>query len=92
MTDFKIQKFPFTRIATIDIGDLGKRKHHVVGLIELDVTKSREKIREYNRNNNSNISFNAWLISVIGKTVKEHCTVASFKKGKNKVLKKRKAK
>lgn len=84
MTDFKIQKFPSTRIATIDVGEMGKRKHHISGLIELDVTTSREKIREYNKNNKPNISFNAWLISVICKTIKEHNTVASFRKGKNK--------
>jgi pyruvate/2-oxoglutarate dehydrogenase complex dihydrolipoamide acyltransferase (E2) component len=86
MAKYKTQKFPKTRIATIDICEIGKRKHHVTGLIELDVSKSREKIREYNRNNNEKISFNAWLIKVISYTINKYETSSAYLKGKNKLI------
>ncbi len=86
MTKYKIQKFPDSRLATIDICEIGKRKHHVTGLIELDISKSREKIRNYNKKNINKISFNAWLISVISRTIKKYETASSYLTGKNKLI------
>ena len=86
MAKHTIYKFPKSRIATIDICEIGKRKHHVTGLIEVDVTKSREAIREYNRKNKNKISFNAWMIYVICNTIKSHKTAAAYLKGKNRLM------
>lgn len=86
MNEYKIQKFPYSRIATIDVYEIGKRKHHVSALIELDVTKSREKIKHYNRGRNNKISFTAWLISTISHSIKNYETASSYLIGKNKLM------
>ncbi|MCF8364552.1 MAG: 2-oxo acid dehydrogenase subunit E2 [Bacteroidales bacterium] len=86
MSNFQVQKFPDSRITTIDIVDVGKRKHHIAGMIALDVTQSRLKIRDYNKSNVSKISFNGWLIHVIASTIKKHETPAAYLKGKNKLM------
>ena len=86
MKDYKIRAFPDARIATIDLCEIGNQKHHVAGLVEFDVTLSRRKIREYNRTHANRISFTAWLISVIGITVKKYDTSSSFLFGKNKLI------
>lgn len=86
MPNFKINRFPDSRIASIDICERGKQKHHVTGLVEFDVTESRKKIRDYNRTHDNKISFNAWLLSVIGLTVKKHETTGSYLIGKNKQI------
>ncbi len=99
MAKYKIRKFPESRLATVDICEVGKSKHHVTGLIELDVTESRRMIREYNRENSeycreigennqadSKISFLAWMISVIGHTIKHHEDVSSFLKGRGRLM------
>jgi len=86
MTNYKIHRFPKSRIATIDICEIGKRKHHVTGLIELDISKSRGKIREYNKCHINKISFLAWIISVISYTLKEYENISSYLKGKNKQI------
>jgi pyruvate/2-oxoglutarate dehydrogenase complex dihydrolipoamide acyltransferase (E2) component len=86
MSNYKIQQFSTSRIATIDVCEMGKRKHHVTGLIELDVTESRQKIRLYNKGHQEKISFTAWLISVVGRSVKQYEASASFLKGKNKQI------
>jgi pyruvate/2-oxoglutarate dehydrogenase complex dihydrolipoamide acyltransferase (E2) component len=85
MTHSKTIRFPKSRIATIDVCEAGKHKHHVAAMIELDVTESREKLR-ISRREKSKISFNAWLISTIGKTVHQHELTAAFLKGKRKVV------
>ncbi len=86
MTNHRIETFPASRIATIDIGGIGKRKHHVTGLIELDVTAVRKQIRDYNRNHPEKVSFNAWLISVIARTLKNHDAAGAFLKGRRKLV------
>lgn len=51
MANYKIQKSPAPRIASIDVREIGKHKHHITALLEFDVTESRVKIREYNKIN-----------------------------------------
>ncbi len=84
MTTYKIQQFPRSRIASIDVCEIGKQKHHVTGFLEFDVSESRTKIRAYNKSNPFKISFNAWLISVIACTLKNYETLSSYLIGKNK--------
>lgn len=86
MTNYKIQEFPDSRIASIDVCETGKHKHHIAGLLEFDVTESRRKIRAHNRMNPRKISFNAWLINVIGSTIKKHETASAYLVGKKRVI------
>ena len=83
MTDSKTKVFPKSRIATNDVCAVGLKKHHVVALLEVDVTESRNKIRVHKQNKES-ISFSAWLIKVISTTIKDYEEVASYLKGKRK--------
>lgn len=86
MTNYRILQFPDSRIASIDICEMGKQKHHVAGLLTFDVTDSRKKIRDYNKAHSDKISFNAWLINVIGATIKQHETAASYLISRNKQI------
>lgn len=86
MTNYKLKTFPKSRIATIDIGEIGKRKHHVIGMFEMDVTLARQKIRAGNKEKTEKISFNAWMISVIAGSLKQYEDAASFLKGKKKLI------
>ena len=79
LSKHKTTRFPASRIASIDVCDIGKQKHHVSAMIELDVTESREKLRRHKINKNR-ISFTAWLIKVISLTIKEHQMIAAFLK------------
>lgn len=85
MAGYKIQKFPKTRIATIDVCEIGQHKHHITAMIEIDVTESRKKIKKY-KNAVNKISFTAWLIKVISITIKDYERVASYLHGNNKVI------
>ncbi|MFA5010788.1 MAG: 2-oxo acid dehydrogenase subunit E2 [Ignavibacteria bacterium] len=86
MTNFKIYRFPDSRVASIDVCEIGKQKHHITGLIEVDVTLSRKRIREYNNTHSNKISFNSWLINVIACTIKKYETSSSYLIGKNKQI------
>lgn len=85
MDDYKEQKFPKTRIATNDVCEIGKQKHHIAAILEIDVSDSREKIKKF-KNEISKISFTAWLIKAIGITIKDYENVAAYLKGKSKII------
>lgn len=82
MTQTRIMQFPASRIATIDMGRVARNKHHVSALIELDVTNSRAKLKQRNKNAEDKISFTAWLVAVIGRTLQQYETAASYRSGK----------
>ena len=83
--NYQFQKIVPTRIATFDIFDAGLRKHHVSALLEFDVTESRKKLREL-RKKGVNVSFNAWLIRVIGSVIGKHAEAAAFIFSKKKII------
>jgi pyruvate/2-oxoglutarate dehydrogenase complex dihydrolipoamide acyltransferase (E2) component len=85
MIKYRIENFLRTRIANIDVCNIGLKKHHVVAFIELDVTGVREKIRAHKRNKNR-ISFTAWMVKAISLSVKEVEQAAAYLKGKRKLI------
>lgn len=85
MEHFKTRQFPKSRLATIDICTIGRLKHHIPVMIELDVTDSRKKILAYRRAKGK-ISFTAWLIKAISLTIKENEAVAAMLNGKRKLV------
>jgi hypothetical protein len=50
----------------VDTGEQGLLRHHVKGLIELDVTKGRAYIRNYKKKTGETLSFTAWIMMCIG--------------------------
>lgn len=71
MTTFDIEEYPKSRLATCDVGVIGRKKHHIIGLLEIDVTNARRKIKE-NIRLGFKMSFTSWLIKVISSTIAEH--------------------
>ena len=82
--EYKIETFPLSRIATIDIGIASLKKHYVKALIELDVTEARKMIKK--KKLSEKISFNSWLIKCISHSVEECTQIHGIRKGKRKVV------
>lgn len=81
----KLRKFPRSRIATLDIGALGRRKHYIPALIEIDVTEGWEKMQQLKQSGHR-ISFTAWIIKVIVHTLQAYPEAAGYLKGKRQVV------
>jgi pyruvate/2-oxoglutarate dehydrogenase complex dihydrolipoamide acyltransferase (E2) component len=84
--NYQTVEFPRSRIATFDIGAIGKSKHYVSALLELNVTAAREKIRSARKARNERISFTAWLLKAIGETISRHKEVAAFRYRRRKLI------
>lgn len=85
---FKTVKFPRSRLATFDIGAVGKKKHYVTALLEFDVTETRKKLKIAKENDKGGpkVSFTGWLLKAVGEAVSRHKDVAAFRKGRRKTV------
>lgn len=83
--EYRIEEFPISRIATVDIGASGLKKHHIKALIELDVTEARKLIRR-KKKLLEKISFTSWFIKCISQAVEEFNQIHGIRKGKREVV------
>ncbi len=66
---YTVESFPRMRRFAIDAGRLGRRRHIVHGLLELDVTDVRRHIREHKIETGETLSFTAFVIACLAKAV-----------------------
>lgn len=82
---YNYHKIPLSRIATFDVYSIGMSRHHVSALLEFDVTESRKKLKE-SKKNGVKVTFNAWMVKLISKTIKRHPEAASYLISKRKLI------
>jgi len=78
---YEQREFPRSRTATLDTLDLGKKKHHIPILLELDVTVARDCIQSLKDKTGEGLSFTGWVVKCIGQAVSEHKHVHAMRKG-----------
>jgi pyruvate/2-oxoglutarate dehydrogenase complex dihydrolipoamide acyltransferase (E2) component len=83
--NYIFKRIPQSRIATFDIFSVGLLKHHVSALLEFDVTESRIRLREL-RKRGIPVSFNAWIIKVIGSILQNHPEASAYIYSKKKLI------
>jgi pyruvate/2-oxoglutarate dehydrogenase complex dihydrolipoamide acyltransferase (E2) component len=78
--------YPSSRQFTFDLGRIGRGKHHVHALLEVDITEARSKIKQH-RHAGRKASVMAWLIKVIADCVARHPPVSGINRPRsNKVV------
>jgi hypothetical protein len=83
--DYELLRFSESRRATMDTGRLGRDRHYMFGLLEVDVTRARRELRLLRRAGPP-VSFTAWMIKVIGDSVAEHPAVHASLYGRNQLV------
>lgn len=83
--DYREIFFPPSRISTMDICALGRKKHHIAGLLEIDVTDARAKFRQYKAQNGESLSFTAWAMHCVGAAAAEYPQVTAYLTGRRKM-------
>ncbi len=82
---YRTVAFPLSRRAILDSLEAGKRVHRVTALLEFDVTLAREKIRR-RKDKGEDLSFTAWLVSVVGKVMADNKAINAYRRGFSKVI------
>ncbi len=83
---YKIERIPPMRRFVIDAGYLGRRKHIVHGLIEVDVTDAREFIRKYERKIGETLSFTAFVTCCLSKAIEKHPHLHAYRDWRNRLV------
>ena len=83
---YSIERIPPMRRFAIDAGYLGRRRHIVHGLIEVDVTGAREFIQEYERKTGEKLSFTAFVICCLSKAIEEHPHAHAYRDWRNRLV------
>ena len=66
---YEVKPFPVSRRMIIDSGRAARRRHTIVGLVEVDVTEARRLIRAHKEKTGEALSFTAFIIACLGKAI-----------------------
>jgi pyruvate/2-oxoglutarate dehydrogenase complex dihydrolipoamide acyltransferase (E2) component len=69
---YRIDPIPRQRRFSLDAGRMGRKKHIVHGLAELDVTVARAWIQAYKEKTGERLSFTAFFINCLGEAISRH--------------------
>lgn len=75
---------PFRQLI-IDGLEVGRKKHYIKGFIEVDVTETRQAIRQYRRSRGNRLSFLAFFISCVVRALRDNPALNSGLK-RNKII------
>ncbi|MBC8262869.1 MAG: 2-oxo acid dehydrogenase subunit E2 [Anaerolineales bacterium] len=70
----------------LDAGYLGRRRHIVHGLLEVDVTRARQFIRQHKARTGEALSFTAFIITCLARAVDVHKTVHAYRNWRGKLV------
>jgi pyruvate/2-oxoglutarate dehydrogenase complex dihydrolipoamide acyltransferase (E2) component len=86
LTDYQVVAFSRERQVTVDGGRLAARKHTIHGLIEVDVTKPRQYMREHKARTGETLSFTAFAIACLGKAIDENKMMHAYRDWRNRLI------
>ena len=66
---FEVKPFPGERRDVVDALEVGVRRHMVHALLELDVTRARELIRERGASEGERLSFTAFIVASLARAI-----------------------
>jgi pyruvate/2-oxoglutarate dehydrogenase complex dihydrolipoamide acyltransferase (E2) component len=85
MKNFQLRSFPRSRIASFDVYAVGKQRHHVAAMLEVDVTDARQQLKAL-KAAGKKVSFTSWLLKVVADTVQEYPEAAAWLYSKRQLI------
>jgi pyruvate/2-oxoglutarate dehydrogenase complex dihydrolipoamide acyltransferase (E2) component len=83
---YKIVAFPRMRRLMITIGRVTSHKHTIRGLVEIDVTRARQLIREHKARTGEKLSFTAFLAVCVGHAVDMNKEVHAYRNWRSQLV------
>jgi pyruvate/2-oxoglutarate dehydrogenase complex dihydrolipoamide acyltransferase (E2) component len=84
--NFQTIPFPRMRRLMVDGGRIGRERHTVHGLFEVDVTLARQAIREHRARTGERLSFTAFVIACLGKAVDMNRHMHAYRNWRNQLV------
>jgi pyruvate/2-oxoglutarate dehydrogenase complex dihydrolipoamide acyltransferase (E2) component len=83
---YRVERIPAMRRFAFDAGYLGRRRHIVHGLIEVDVTDARELIRRHEEKTGEKLSLTAFIITCLSRAIEDHPHVHAYRDWRNRLI------
>ena len=83
---YRIEPIPAMRRFSIDAGFLGRRRHNIHGLIEVDITRARQLITDHDERTGEKISFTAWLIYCLARAIEKNPHMHACRDWRNRLV------
>jgi pyruvate/2-oxoglutarate dehydrogenase complex dihydrolipoamide acyltransferase (E2) component len=83
---YEVRAFPLSRIPIIDTATVGKAKHHIPVLVEVDVTRAREELKTRKDASGGAVSFTGWMIKCLAQAASEHKRSHAMRLGRRKLV------
>lgn len=83
---FTTETFPPLRRATLGLLEASSRKHMIHGLIEVDVTYTRLKLREIRREQGREVSLSSFVLYCVAKSVQADKRMHAYRDGRNRLF------
>jgi len=83
---YTVKPFPPIRQATIDLLAAASRKHMIHGLIEVDVTKPRQRLRVIRETTGKSISFTGFIVYCCAKAVNMNKHMHAYRDWRNRLI------
>jgi pyruvate/2-oxoglutarate dehydrogenase complex dihydrolipoamide acyltransferase (E2) component len=83
---FDLEPIPAMRRFAFDSGYLGRKRHIVHGLIEVDITTAREHIEEHKRETGEKLSLTAFIIFCLSKAIENHPHLHAYRDWRNRLV------
>ena len=84
--DYEVAPFPLARQFIVDSGRFSHRSHTVRGLLEFDVTKARQFIREHKEKTGASLSFTAFVIACLGRAIDANKDIHAYRNWRNQLI------
>ncbi|NVM43413.1 MAG: 2-oxo acid dehydrogenase subunit E2 [Candidatus Lokiarchaeota archaeon] len=84
--NYEIQTFYPLRRVISETFSFFEKKHYIHALVEIDITKPRTFIHEHLQKAGEKLSFTAFIIYCVGKTVDENKVTHAYRKGRKKLI------
>lgn len=78
-----VTPYPRSRLLMVDGGRMGRQKHTIHGLVEFDITRARERIRQYRAQTGEALSFSVFFLTCLGKAIEENKSIQAYRSWRN---------
>lgn len=83
---YTLERFPPERQVVSDIVDSSSRKHMIHGLVEVDITRARERLREIKERKGEALSFTGFIIYCCAKAVDANRHLHAYRDWRNRLV------
>ncbi|MHA1122955.1 MAG: 2-oxo acid dehydrogenase subunit E2 [Candidatus Heimdallarchaeota archaeon] len=84
--EYTVGRFTKARELITDAVDASKYYNHIIGLIEVDVTKGLIILTKHREKTGERLSFTSWIMKCVAQAVSENLVIQTFRIGRKKTI------